>query len=300
MQQAVRAHAKSAIGVSGEFLTIGEERYYAIRNVDQMAPFFMSIISSSDHWLFVSSTGGLAAGRVSPETALFPYIPVDRIHESGAHTGSKTVMRVRRDLSTHLWEPFGQRHHDYYDISRNLYKNLLGNKLCFEEINHSLQLTFRYEWSTSERYGFVRHCELINTGELAVRVELVDGLRNLLPAGTPIGSQTNASNLVDAYKWSELHEGVDLGLYTLYSGITDRAEPCESLRATTVFCLGLPGREVFLSAKQLEQSISKGAARSQRHQRGIRGDYLVRSRVNLGPNTTRSWKKPIMGSSPAP
>ena len=129
MQQAVRSRSEDYTGVSGEFLTVGEERYYAIRNVDQMAPFFMSIISSSDHWLFVSSSGGLSAGRVAPETALFPYIPVDRIHESNTHTGSTTVLRVRRDVTSHLWEPFSHRHGDRYDTSRHLYKNLLGNKL---------------------------------------------------------------------------------------------------------------------------------------------------------------------------
>ena len=290
MQQAVRAHARSAIGVSGEFLTIGDERYYAIRNVDQMAPFFMSIISSSDHWLFVSSTGGLTAGRVSPETALFPYIPVDRIHESEAHTGSKTVMRVRRDLSTHLWEPFGQRHHDRYDISRNLYKNLLGNKLCFEEINHSLQLTFRYEWSTSERYGFVRQCELINTGELAVRIELVDGLRNLLPAGTPIGSQTNASNLVDAYKWAELDTASGLAIYTLYSGISDRAEPCESLKANTVFCLGLDDAKILLSSDQLDAFRMGGSPTLEDHKRGIRGAFFAGASLELAAGHSREWQ----------
>ena len=30
--------------VSGEFLTLAGERYYAIRNVDQMAPFFISLV----------------------------------------------------------------------------------------------------------------------------------------------------------------------------------------------------------------------------------------------------------------
>ena len=58
--------------VSGEFLTLDNERYYAIHHYDKMAPFFISLVSNSDHWLFVSSTGGLTAGRVSPETALFP------------------------------------------------------------------------------------------------------------------------------------------------------------------------------------------------------------------------------------
>ena len=290
MQQAVRSHTETAVGVTGSFLTIGDERYYAIRNVDQMAPFFMSIISSSDHWLFVSSTGGLTAGRVSPETALFPYIPVDRIHESNAHTGSKTVLRVRRDVSSHLWEPFARRHNDLYDVSRNLYKNLLGNKLCFEETNHSLQMTFRYSWTTSERYGFVRHCELINIGELGVRVELLDGLQNLLPAGTPIGSQTNASNLVDAYKWAELDTASGLAIYTLYSGISDRAEPSESLKANTVFCLGLDDHRVLLSSEQVDTFRLGGTPDQEDHKRGIRGAFFATGSLELAAGQSREWQ----------
>ena len=30
--------------VTGEFVTLAGERYYAIRNVDQMAPFFISLV----------------------------------------------------------------------------------------------------------------------------------------------------------------------------------------------------------------------------------------------------------------
>ena len=85
----------SAGKVSGEFIDFAGGRYYAIRNVDKMPPFFVSVISNVDHWLFVSSTGGLTAGRVSPETALFPYVTVDKIHDSLPHTGPKTVLRVR-------------------------------------------------------------------------------------------------------------------------------------------------------------------------------------------------------------
>ena len=39
--------------VSGEFVTLAGERYYAIRNDDVMAPFFISLGSDSDHWLFI-------------------------------------------------------------------------------------------------------------------------------------------------------------------------------------------------------------------------------------------------------
>jgi hypothetical protein len=68
--------------VTGDFINFfGDERYYAIENVDKMSPFLISLVSDSDHWLFVSSYGGLTAGRVSPETALFPYHSVDKIHD---------------------------------------------------------------------------------------------------------------------------------------------------------------------------------------------------------------------------
>ena len=36
-----------------------------------MRPFFMSIVSNSDHWMFISSTGGLSAGRKNSNYALF-------------------------------------------------------------------------------------------------------------------------------------------------------------------------------------------------------------------------------------
>jgi len=266
------------------------ERFYAIRNVDKMDPFFISVISNVDHWLFVSSNGGLTAGRVSPDTALFPYITVDKIHDSTPHTGSKTILRVELNGMHHVWEPFNTEHAGRYEITRNLYKNLLANKLCFEEINHDLQLAFRYTWATSDRYGFVRQCELQNLSGTIVSVDMVDGLQNLLPAGTPAFAQSNTSNLVDAYKWSELDEATGLAFLTLYSGISDRAEPSESLKATTAFCLGLEGATVLISSGQLKNFQVGGAVEQEVQRRGIRGAYLVNSRIVLAPETSQHWQ----------
>ena len=36
---------------------------YKIENVDEMSPFLMSITSSDNHWMFISSNGALTAGR---------------------------------------------------------------------------------------------------------------------------------------------------------------------------------------------------------------------------------------------
>ena len=276
--------------VSGEFINLSDERYYAIGNVDKMAPFFISVVSNSDHWLFISSTGGLTAGRVSPDTALFPYLTDDKIHDSGAHTGSKTLLRVDVDGKRHEWEPFNPEHNGNYQTSRNLYKNTLGNKLRFEEINHDLQLAFEYTWATSEIFGFVRQCELSNLAQRSVRVELVDGLQNILPAGTPRLVQTTRSNLVDAYKWSELDEATGLAFFTLFSGISDRAEPCESLKATTVFSLGLENPEILLSTEQLEHFRLGKPLTRETQKRGIRGAYLVNATLELAPGASQSWQ----------
>ena len=76
--------------VRGEFITLHGDRYYAIRNVHDMAPFFVSVVSSDDHWLFVSSTGGLTCGRGAPENALFPYCTDDKVHDASQTTGPRT------------------------------------------------------------------------------------------------------------------------------------------------------------------------------------------------------------------
>ena len=276
--------------VAGEFVTLAGERYYAIRNVDNMAPFFISVVSDSDHWMFIASTGGLTAGRISPETALFPYINVDCIYESTPHTGSKTLLRTTVDGETYAWEPFNQEHNGRYQLSRNLYKNTLGNKLLFEEINHDLQLSFRYSWATSDKYGFVRQSEIHNLNDSERTLEILDGLQNILPAGTPRFTQTNTSYLVDAYKWNELDSHTGLAMFTLFSGITDRAEPAESLRATTVFALGLSDQKILLSARQIDRFRQGLSVEQETQTRGVRGAFWLNTTLKLAAKSDHVWR----------
>ena len=60
--------------VTGELVSFDNETYYKISNSDEMRPFFMSIVSDSNHWMFISSNGGLTAGRKNSEYALFGVI----------------------------------------------------------------------------------------------------------------------------------------------------------------------------------------------------------------------------------
>ena len=70
------------------------ERYFKMTDSDKLRPFFMSIVSDGNHWMFISSNGGLSAGRKNSEYALFPYYTDDKITESADITGSKTIFRV--------------------------------------------------------------------------------------------------------------------------------------------------------------------------------------------------------------
>ena len=132
--------------VSGDFVTLHGERYYVIRNVDGMPPFLVSLVSSSDHWMFVASNGGLTAGRVSPETALFPYVTVDKLYDSTLDTGSRTLVRVEREGASSEWEPFNRQHGDRYRLTRNLYKSVLGDRLLFEEVNQKVLIDRNVDW----------------------------------------------------------------------------------------------------------------------------------------------------------
>lgn len=278
---------------SGKFIEKNGERFYQIKNVDQMKPFFISVVSDSDHWLFVSSFGGLTAGRVSPETALFPYKTVDNIHDDNLHTGCKTIIKVySEEQDTQYWEPYNREQDYKYSVTRNLYKNVLGDKLCFEEINHDLKLRFQYTWLTTDEYGFVRDCEVENLTNQNRHIEMIDGFVNLLPAGTPRFTQTNSSNLVDAYKWSELDESSGLGMFTLYSGITDRAEPCESLKANTVFCLGLDrtNSKILLSGEQLDLFKRGEEVSEESLKKGIRSAYLLNQTFVMNGQETKTWQ----------
>ena len=77
--------------VKGGFTTINGEQFYRISNYDQMPDFFMTIVSDSDHWMFISSNGSLSAGRKDRDNALFPYYTDDKIHDYAGITGSKTT-----------------------------------------------------------------------------------------------------------------------------------------------------------------------------------------------------------------
>ena len=276
------------VEVSGEFVELFGEPYYKIANTNNMPPFFMSLVSSSDHWLFVASTGGLSAGRVNPEFALFPYYTEDKLTENFENTGGKTIFLVEREAKTYLWEPFSNRQQGLYDISRNIYKNISGTAVIFEEINTDLEIVFHYTWRTSTRFGFVKTSWLENVGPHC-RVGVLDGIQNILPAFASLQIQTNTSVLLDAYKRNELDPESGLAVFALNATLTDLAEPSESLLATTVFQVGLENPDILLSSAQLDDFRFGQGITSELEVCGKRGAFFVGSELALPPGGGVGW-----------
>ncbi|RDY61148.1 hypothetical protein [Flagellimonas nanhaiensis] len=272
-----------------EFVEIGNELYFKISNSDALRAFFMSIVSDSDHWMFVSSNGGLTAGRKNTEYALFPYYTDDKIAESTEITGSKTIFRVRKAGTENLWEPFSDRMEGLYRLTRNLYKSIYGNKILFEEVNHDLGLSFRYEWSSSDVYGFVRNCTLINHSYDQVNISVLDGIQNILPYGVGSDLQNRQSNLVDAYKRSELLKDSGLGIYALSAIIVDKAEPSEALKANTVWSFGLEDGKRLLSSLQLSNFRNGVAIQPEYDIKAEKGAYFIQSEIDLKPKEEKEW-----------
>lgn len=287
-QQELHAGASQ---VEGAFTKLDGADFYKISQVDQMPPFFMTLVSPFDHWLFIGSNGGLTAGRQNADKALFPYYTDDKIIDNAAFTGPRTLMRIKESKESDtalLWEPFDDRARGMYRIERNLYKSIKAEQLQFEEINHDLKLRFAYRWGFSQTYGFVRECWLENLGSQARFIECLDGVENILPFGVDGLLQDSRSNLVDAYKKNELDQSSGLGVFSLSSNIVDKAEPSEALRANVVWSTGEKAGHL-LSSRQLEQFRLGANIETETFTKASKAAFFGLRELNLAAGTTTNW-----------
>ena len=276
--------------VKGQIVEIEGEKYYRISNYHLMPDFFMTVVSDSDHWMYISSNGSLSAGRRNRDNALFPYYTVDKIHDYRDKTGSKTVCLVSRNGQVYLWEPFAYGYEKTYSIERNLYKSVHGNRIIFEELNHDLEVSFRYGWYNSEKFGWIKKSTLVTGSETGVTVNILDGIRNILPYGIDFAFQNEFSNLLEAYRKSELLPDSNLGLFLLSSIPVDTADPSEALKATTVWCVAT-GKDVryLISDKQLESFKTGGEITTETDIFASRGAYYINNEYRLEKNEVKSW-----------
>ncbi|MEI2825942.1 MAG: hypothetical protein V9F04_05660 [Dermatophilaceae bacterium] len=283
--------AESALSITvpnGSVLPSGDVPRYRVDGVDRMTPFFMSLVGPGDGWAFVSSSGAITAGRGSPEHALFPYLTDDQLLDTVGRSGSSTTITLGSDATGTVWTPFARDTADDPQIRRAVEKTLLSDEIVLEERHTGWALCWRVSWRHSPSHGLVRSATLTReagkTGAAAdpgktLRVFIRDGVVNVLPPGVSTRTQRQLSNLLDAYKLTELDRGRRLAWTRLNSGLTDLAEPCESLLASTVWLAGMPEATLLVDPDRPDAG----------QRRGARGQLLAAARLTLVPGETRQW-----------
>ena len=281
---------RSTESPSGRFVDRDGECYYRISAYHRLSPFHMTLASDTDLWMFVTSGGGLTAGRVDAQGSVFPYETVDKLHDARHYTGPITRVRLLRDgQPSILWRPFDDRSPDEFSLHRNLYKNAIGNRLVFEEIHPGIGLVYRYRWAACDEFGWVRTATLENNGSSKVRIELLDGLRNILPYGAHHSMYQHSSVLVDAYKKSEVNPDSGFATYSLTAGIVDRPEAAEVLRANTVWRHGLDRFQVHLSDEVIASFRRREIVPEETVRNGCRGNYILTGSLDLEPGAAETW-----------
>ena len=248
----------------------------------------MSINSADNHWMYISSTGCLTAGREQAKYALFPYVTDDLLHQNARSTGPSTHILVEQNNKKHLWQPFSNQI-ESYKKEQNLYKNSLGNKIVFEEVNHSLGLTFLYSWQVSSRYGFVKKTKLINHSKEKLNIKLIDGLRNILPAGLELRTQQEMSNLANAYKVSECNSDYNYALYYMNALLMDKPDPGESLFSNMVWSFSEEKFELSVNQKSIDTFLNNHCFTSDLFLKGKEGSFLDFIEKTLDPGYEMCW-----------
>ncbi len=270
--------------VGGQFTQLDGREYYKISNCDKLDPFLFTLASSNDIWIYLSSNGGVTAGRMSAERAFFPYLTEDRLYHS-TDTGAKALIKVKKDGVVFVWQPFAQSLIESYDVVRNVYKSVLGNEAIFEEINLDLGITYRYSWQSCEKYGIVRKITLISEGD--AEAEVLDGLLNILPFGIRSSYQLELPCLGDAYKSAEI-VGKSMAVFALTSAINEKPTPEEMLRCNAAWAIADFDYDIYLSESALKQFLS-GDMKKACASYGERGAFLLRFNCQLKAGKELSW-----------
>ena len=269
---------------AGSIEKFAGQTWYKIANVDSIPPFFMTITSSSDAWNFIWSNGALSAGRKDANRAIFPYYTADKILDLKATTGSFSAVKVKGKDGTYLWEPFADQAE--FKVERNLYKNASGSHVIFEEINKELNLAWRTEWTSGDKYGLVRVCSIKNNSAAELLVQVLDGAQNIMPACANMDVQTTTSNLIDAYKKTDLDPS-GLALFSMSSVLTDKAEPSEALYSNVSYFT--KKAQVYLSPKTPDLFRRGAELQVDEVLKGERASCFIRQEFALGAAAEEKW-----------
>jgi len=178
-------------------------------------------VSGRPAWVFYVNRGQAIAsfGVRNKDGAFLEFHPADRAYRLTASRGFRTFLRVTDAGGTRTHEPFRRGAGD--DVRQRLH--VAPHEVGVEEIHPSLGLRVRADAFTlaeAPLAGLVRRVRIDNTTSRVLRVEVVDGLPQVLPYGLDQWGVKFMSRTLEAYMRVE---GVaeDLPFYRLKVWPTD-------------------------------------------------------------------------------
>ncbi|MBN1268819.1 MAG: cellobiose phosphorylase, partial [Kiritimatiellae bacterium] len=197
MSQAPKAAYR--LGASGEFIIEG---YNAAK---PFASFFPGIAGPHGipMWLFYVNRGQCVCsmGVEDKEHPILEFLSANRAYQLASTQGFRTFVKILGGRAPRFYEPF-QDHLPDRGMNRSQRMIIRPARLTLEEVNRTLGLRFEVEYFNvpEDAYaGLVRVLRIENIGRRAARIEVLDGLSQIIPFGVDNYNLKNMRRLVESF-----------------------------------------------------------------------------------------------------
>ncbi len=138
-------------------------------------------------WTFYVNRGQciISAGVGDKHQSMMEFLSANRAYQLVPTQGFRTLLKITRNGETEYYEPF-QNQITGIGMKRTQRLTIEANALMLEEINNTLELTFRvrfYPVAEEPFSALLRTVEIQNTGKAGVQIEMLDGLALIVPYG---------------------------------------------------------------------------------------------------------------------
>lgn len=160
-------------------------------------------------WTFYVNRGQCicSMGIQDKEHAIMEFLPANRAYQLASTQGFRTFIKPR-NAALSFYEPFQKQFRDA-SVKRSQRMIISPSALCLEEVNETLGLTFRVEYSNipqDDYAGLIRTLQITNNGSEPFALEGLDGLPLVVPYGVDNGSLKFTRRLVEAFVEVVNHE----------------------------------------------------------------------------------------------
>jgi hypothetical protein len=162
---------------------------FVVEQYNDLAPFASFLpgiagVSGRPSWVFYVNRGQAVAsfGVRNKDGAFLEFFPADKAYQLTPARGFRTFLKITEGSQTLTHEPFQRGAGDA--VQQRLY--VTADEVGVEEINPRLGVTVRADMFTLPEApvaGLVRRVEIVNTSDRARKMEIVDGLPQVLPFG---------------------------------------------------------------------------------------------------------------------